>query len=201
MTMKNVSTILGPVGGQAVFDGEEDGADISVQSSARDITANWNEFEDPESDVIGVTWCAGTAPSRCDLVGRTQIEPSETSVRQVLDEALTSGQRYYVTVQATNGAGLVTSLTSDGVTVDTTPPVQGQVIDGDTVDVDFLYGEDDVTARWFNFSDRESGIQSYDVAICDMRNSSNCPQPFIDVGLATQVTITGVSMAGISSVI
>ena len=190
MSTENDFLILGPVGGRAVFDGEEDGADIDVQSSARDISANWNEFEDPESDVIGVTWCAGTAPRRCDLVGRAQIEPSETSVHQAPGEDLISGQRYYVTVQATNGAGLVTTLTSDGVTIDTTPPMSGKVIDGNAVDVDYFFGEDDVAARWFNFTDRESGIQSYEVAICGMRNT-NCPQPFVSVGLATNVTISG----------
>ncbi|KAJ7389362.1 hypothetical protein OS493_032219 [Desmophyllum pertusum] len=59
-------------------------------------------------------------------------------------------QRYYITVNATNGAGVVTSLTSDGVTVDETPPTSGTVIDGSVLDVDYLNGEQDVSARWFN---------------------------------------------------
>lgn len=192
MITQSDSFTPGPVGGRAVFDGEEDGADIDVQSSARDITANWNEFEDPESDVVEVMWCVGTASRRCDLERKTEIKSSETSVHRVLDEPFTSGQRYYVTVQATNGAGIVTTITSDGVTVDATPPLAGEVIEGDSADVDFVYGEDDVTARWFNFSDHESGIQLHEVAICDMRNSSYCPQPFVDVGLVTNVTITGI---------
>ena len=107
---------------------------------------------------------------------------------------MSNGQRYYVTVQAMNGAGVRTPLTSDGVTVDITPPLPGLVIDGDFAEVDYLYGDDDVTARWFNFSDPESGVQSYEVAVCDMRNSSYCPQTFVDVGKATNVTITGTSV-------
>ena len=174
-----------------MFDGKEEGVDIDDQQSARDVTAHWNGFDDAESDVTEVTWCAGTAPGKCDIVTQTQIQPTETSVHWVLDEPMSNGQRYYVTVQAMNGAGVRTSLTSDGVTVDITPPLPGLVIDGDFADVDYLYGEDDVTARWFNFSDSESGLQSYEVAVCDTRNLSYCPQTFVGVGKTTNVTIAG----------
>ena len=75
--------------------------------------------------------------------------------------------------------------------MDETPPTSGTVIDGSVSDVDYLNGEQDVSARWFNFEDLESGIESYEIALCDARNLSFCPQFFTGVGQATNVTITG----------
>ncbi len=121
----------------------------------------------------------------------TQLGLESTSVVNVLTEPIPNGQRYYVTVKATTSAGLTTSLTSDGVTVDDTSPIFGTVIDGMVSDVDYVNGEDDISARWFDFADLESGIKSYEVALCDARNLSSCPQSFTAVGLVTNVTITG----------
>ena len=102
-----------------------------------------------------------------------------------------NGQRYYFTVKATNGAGVETSLTSDGVTVDETPPISGTVVDGMILDLDYVSGEDDISAHWLDFVDLESGIESYEVALCDARNFSSCPQSFTAVGNTTNVTIAG----------
>ena len=43
---------------------------------------------------------------------------------------LVPGLTYYVTVTACDAADLCTSVTSDGVTVDNSPPVPGRVYDG-----------------------------------------------------------------------
>ena len=182
--------LVGPLNGGQILDGTK-GEDIDIQQSRTHIAAHWSAFEDLESDVISVTWCAGLLPGVCDLVEETQLTSKRTSVRKVLSEPMKNGQRYYITVNATNGAGVVTSLTSDGVTVDETPPTSGTVIDGNVSDIDYLNGEQDVAARWFNFKDLESGIESYEIALCDIRNLSFCPQSFTGVGQATNVTISG----------
>lgn len=183
--------LVGPVNGGQILDGTEEGIDIDIQKSRTSIAAHWNAFEDLESDVIHVTWCAGSSPDACDLVEETQLTSTSTSVRKVLVKPIRNGQRYYITVNATNGAGVLTSLTSDGVTVDETPPTPGTVIDGNVLDIDYMNGEQDVSARWLNFEDFESGIESYQIALCDARNLSFCPQPFTEVGQATNVTISG----------
>ena len=183
--------LVGPVNGGQILDGTEEGIDIDIQKSRTSIAAHWNAFEDLESDIIRVTWCAGSSPEACDLVEETQLTSTSTSVRKVLVEPIRNGQRYYITVNATNGAGVLTSLTSDGVTVDETPPTPGTVIDGNVLDIDYMNGEQDVSARWLNFEDFESGIESYQIALCDARNLSFCPQPFTEVGQATNVTISG----------
>ena len=182
----------GPISEGQILDGTKEGEDIDIQQSRTHIAAHWNAFEDLESDVIRVTWCAGLSPGSCDLVDETQLTPTSTSVRKVLIEPIKNGQRYYVTVNAVNGAGVVTSLTSDGVTVDETPPTSGIVIDGSDTDVNYVNGEQDISARWFSFEDLESGIESYEIALCDARNATFCPQPFTGVGQATNVSITGI---------
>lgn len=90
-----------------------------------------------------------------------------------------------------NGAGVQTSYMSDGVTVDETPPTSGIVIYGDGIESSYVNGERDISANWINFEDLESGIESYEIALCDTRNMSFCPQSFTGVGKATNVSITG----------
>ena len=186
-----VLILIGPMGGGAILDGSKEGQDIDVQESRTSIAAHWHAFEDPESDVIKVMWCAGLSFGACDIVEETQLKPETTFARKVLTHPILNGQRYFVTVSVTNGAGVTTSVTSDGMIVDDTPPISGTVIDGIVSDVDYLNGENDISARWFGFVDLESDIESYEVALCDARNLSSCPQPFIAVGKAANVTITG----------
>ena len=174
-----------------ISDGDKEGKDIDVQRSRTHIAAHWNAFEDLESDVIKVTWCTGFASGACDVVEETKLDLGSTFAHKVLTQPFMNDQRYYVTVTETNSAGVTTSITSDGVTVDDTPPTSGTVVDGITSDVDYLNGEDDIRARWFGFEDLESGIDFYEVALCDIRNLSSCPQPSMGVGQATNVTITG----------
>lgn len=119
------------------------------------------------------------------------MDPGSTFVEKVLTKPIMTGARYYLTVTATNGAGVTSSITSDGVIVDDTPPSAGTVIDGVDSDEDYLNGEDDITAHWLGFDDLESGIDSYEVALCDSMNLSFCSQPFTGVGKATNVTFTG----------
>ena len=186
-----MSILTGPINGGALLDGNEECEDVDVQQSRTLIVAHWSAFEDLESDVVKVNWCAGLSSGTCDIVNETQLDYNSTLARSILKNPIMNGQRYYVTVKATNGAGVTTSLTSDGVTVDETPPISGTVIDGMVSDVDYVNGEDDISARWLDFVDLESGIKSYEVALCDARNLSSCPQLLTSVGQASNVTITG----------
>ena len=183
--------LKGPFNEGVVRDGNIKSQDIDVQQSRTKLAAHWYAFEDLESDVIAVTWCAGLSAGTCDVVKETQMDPGSTSVDKVLTKPIITGEKYYLTVTATNGAGVTTSTTSDGVIVDDTPPSAGSVIDGVDSDEDYVNGEDDITAHWVGFEDLESGIDSYEVALCDSRNLSFRSQPFTGVGKATNVTFTG----------
>lgn len=181
----------GPFNGEVILDGSEEGVDIDFEESTTSLTAHWNAFQDLESDVMKVTWCAGLSAGACDVVKETLMDPESTFVHKILTRPMMSGQKYFITVTATNGAGVNTSITSDGTMVDDTPPLTGTVIDGTESDLDYIDGENDVSARWFGFSDFESGIDYYEVALCDTRNLSFCPQPLTKVGKTSNVTITG----------
>ncbi|MDQ7779666.1 MAG: Ig-like domain-containing protein [Planctomycetota bacterium] len=69
---------------------------------------------------MGYGWAIGTTPGGTDVQpfwGTPEID--KESNHSLL---LTPGMTYYVTVRAYNGHGLTTEVTSDGVTIDTTPP-------------------------------------------------------------------------------
>ncbi|EDO42273.1 predicted protein [Nematostella vectensis] len=184
-----------PLSSSVIYDGNVEGDDIDYQRSDREISANWKPFEDPESDITKVTWCAGSLPGHCDVISSTKLLTFATAVHEVLDTPMANGQRYYVTVIATNGAGEETRVTSDGVTIDTTPPTTGVVLDGNQdSDVEYVLGDSNIEGHWKSFVDAESGIKSYEVAICEAKDILNCPQLYMSVNLATNFSVTGIDL-------
>ncbi|MBC8402241.1 MAG: PQQ-binding-like beta-propeller repeat protein, partial [Candidatus Marinimicrobia bacterium] len=80
--------------------------------------------------------------------------------------SLVEGATYYVSVRATDIAGNVsTKLTGDGITIDLTPPIVGNVNDGDADDIAFAGSDSSLSANWSGFSDAISGIEGYEFAI------------------------------------
>ncbi|XP_028399029.1 uncharacterized protein LOC114522522 [Dendronephthya gigantea] len=176
-----------------VIDGLE-AEDIDYQQSRRKVSASWFKVEDPESDIIALMWCVGSRPGSCELYPSTSSDVTTTKISVFLNQPIKNGEMYYVTVNATNGAGLTSVVASNGVTVDYTPPRVGIVIDGESDDVDYLKGGDTVYARWTNFEDLESGIKSYLFALCEKENVTVCPRAFSDTGLQTNISLSGMEL-------
>ena len=174
-----------------VFDGFEDAKDIDFQRSPTHVSAMWFNVEDPESDVISLTWCLGSRPRSCDFKPSTSLDVTASKISTYLNQPIKNGDRYYITLMATNGAGLTSIIVSDGVTVDYTPPSAGMVIDGQNADTDYLKDGDTVYARWSEFEDGESGIKSYQFALCEKENITACPTAFSDTGLQTNISLSG----------
>ena len=170
------------------------GTDISAvyQQSNEEIRASWDVFVDPESEVTALNWCAGSSPQKCDIVYRKALPIDAKHVNYVLLKPMLNGQRYFITVQCTNGAGVVATLVSNGVTVDITPPKAGVVIDGKEMDSEYFNAAEEVTASWSKFLDTESGIESYAVAVCSAFNQSSCPLKWSSLQNATTVKLTGI---------
>ena len=101
-------------------------ADIDYQAGDTYIYANWDEFQDVESDVTRYAWCAGTRKGTCDVIPETNVG-DRTSVGQQIRPSLTTGMAVFVTVSAYNGAGAITRVSSDGFKVDSTPPAVSKV--------------------------------------------------------------------------
>jgi len=103
-----------------VHDGSSLTSDVQFQSSTSAVEAAWEPFRDQESGVINYRWGIGTSPDFTDVMNFTDVGMA-TMVRKE-NLTLTQGMRYYVTVEATNGARMTSHGWSDGFLVDVSRP-------------------------------------------------------------------------------
>ncbi|KAL9987481.1 hypothetical protein ACROYT_G001794 [Oculina patagonica] len=103
-----------------VHDGSSLLSNIQFQYSTTAVEAVWEPFRDHESGVVKYRWGLGTSPDNVDVLNFTDVGLM-TSVKKD-NLTLIHGERYYVTVEATNGAGMTSHGWSDGFIVDTSPP-------------------------------------------------------------------------------
>ena len=102
--------------------------DVQFTNNTREIHARWIDFLDNESDIVEYFWCVGRKPMKDDIrvCESTGMRPNGSHYGLKLK----NGDSYYVTVIACNGARMCSAAHSDGVTIDTTPPVMKYVRDG-----------------------------------------------------------------------
>ena len=103
-----------------VRDGLSLSTDVEYQSSTTVVETVWSPFEDYESGISEYRWGLGTMPDDVSIVTFTSTGKETTG--RARNVTLSHGIRYYVTVEATNGAGMKTHGWSSGFTVDVTPP-------------------------------------------------------------------------------
>ncbi|XP_070204014.1 uncharacterized protein [Littorina saxatilis] len=84
------------------------------------VPVQWTGFSDPQTGIQHFTWCVGTLPHLCDVTPSTHTLLSRDAHRAGL--ALPVATPLYVTVRASNPAGLETVGVSDSFVVDPTPP-------------------------------------------------------------------------------
>ena len=102
--------------------------DLDFTNNTASISARWIDFRDNESDIEHVLWCIGSRPLRDDIMG---CENATSHLNRTLTGlSLQHNDTYYASVLVCNYAGLCTARSSDGVLVDTTPPVVHYVRDG-----------------------------------------------------------------------
>ena len=102
--------------------------DLDFTSNTASISGRWIDFHDDESDIENLFWCIGSKPLRDDIMG---CENATNHLNRTLTGlSLQHNDTYYVTVLVCNYAGLCTARSSDGVLIDTTPPVIHYVRDG-----------------------------------------------------------------------
>jgi hypothetical protein len=97
-----------------VADGPGPG-DADTQTSTTSLSATWSGFADPESGVTGYAWAIGTGGDPEAVQAFTSVGPGTGASNDAV--SLDGGVTYYVTVRATNGAGLTTDVTSDGIQI------------------------------------------------------------------------------------
>ncbi|XP_071954211.1 uncharacterized protein [Antedon mediterranea] len=140
------------------------------QHSMSDLSITWDSFVDVEehgtsphhSGIKYYEYSLGTYPGGIDVIDFVKVGITEHLIAHNLN--LINGRIYYATIKATDFVGLTLSATSQGITVDSTPPVLGQnsiVVDGDV-----FYSTSHVEASWDGvFIDHESGISTYEWSI------------------------------------
>ena len=85
------------------------------QGNNHTISASWG-FKDLQSGITKYEWSIGTTPYGQDIQPFTSIGLNTHATNSELEGQLYHNRTYYVTVRATNGAGLYTDVTSSGIT-------------------------------------------------------------------------------------
>ncbi|KAI8510730.1 hypothetical protein Bbelb_116460, partial [Branchiostoma belcheri] len=197
-----------------VYDGVSggDGHDFDFQTNTETLHTWWEGFHDSHTALLGYSWSVGTSPGCDDVMEAEDVGLlQEASVEHL---RLVSGKRYYVTVTACNVAELCTSVTSDGVVIDNSPPMAGIVYDGvDDMDLSFQASRTFLGAHWFGFHDPHSGLSHYEwragttpggddvhftsrLHLTEMAYVSRVDPP-LPVGQAVYVTIRAYNKAGL----
>ena len=121
------------------------------------LHATWTS-QDPDSGIASYSYCVGTSPGSADVIPWFTISASGVTLGGF---NFTSGSTFYFSVKATNNIGLVSAVgSSDGITIETTPPTQPTVTD----DGEWT-GVSDSLHAVFAASDPESGIAEYSYCI------------------------------------
>ena len=107
-----------------VYDGNVNGTEISSTESISTIDANWTGFSDTCSGLAATPYEVGIGTtSGGDNIyafssnGIVLNNPSPYNTVSITSLPLQTGETYYITVIATNNAGLTTSVTSPGQSV------------------------------------------------------------------------------------
>ena len=182
--------LIAPFQGE-IFDGFESGEDIDYQQNRDELSASWFKIDDPESDIVTLSWCIGSVPGSCDQIQNTPVDVTSTKISAFLEQPAEGDYIYYVMVTAVNSAGLSTTMVSDGVTIDYSSPIAGIVVAGQNNNTNYINNDDIIYVHWSGFEDTVSGIKSYQFALCEKRNSSNCPLQYSDISLQTNITLSG----------
>ena len=137
------------------------GGDIDFMSSNDSVSAFWESIEDLESGIEKVEYCVGSTPSNCRIKPFTYIYKNKSF--ECFDCEVYAGVTLFATFRVTNAAGLSKTFSSDGVTVDSSPPQVGPVFDGERAEYPDIEKSDvswTPIVTWYGAQDLESGIRS-----------------------------------------
>ena len=157
--------------------------DAQYQSYSTLFRAHWYGFTD-FSGVETVHLGLSSKPKsiNCD-VKKEEIVPSNTNYHVLFGLNLTSGQRYYACLKMVDRAGNHAFFQSNGLLVDSTPPLPGSVVDGRPgEEIDVQIESSVLRASWVNFTEQETRVLSYQLAFGTSPGAQDA-QPLTEVGL------------------
>jgi hypothetical protein len=153
--------------------------------SGYDVSISWDGFTDPESSIAGYSVCLGTRPGLCDasvqtLSGASNFLSADLTVKEGLHS-----QQLFATVVARNSAFQPQSVNTSGTafTIDFSPPKAGRVtvVDEANEAIVFVGQSHFVRASWAGFSDPESLVVNYEIAVGNVDDAEEY-LPFHPVG-------------------
>ena len=147
-----------------VNDGSFD--DIDYQSNDTMLTANWNGFTDGNrGSGIKEYKYKITQENGNTILNWTSAGNATNFI--LSGQSLKGNLKYFVTISAIDAVGLSINATSDGVLVDTSHPLKGQVNDGSSpgLDMRFASWNDTFSANWEPFTDAQSPLFKYSWAV------------------------------------
>ena len=152
---------IGPVAGTS--------AAYMYSSSLTTLSASWGNFSDSVSGIASYIVTLQLKLPIASVLSTLLVKGSVTSIigSQL---SLQNGVTVLLTVQAMNGAGLVTTATSNNLIVDITPPQLTYLVDGSNPpqDLDYFNSTDNLTSSW-SVSDPQSGISSVQTAVYQLQ--------------------------------
>ena len=143
------------------------GKEILYLSSQAAPVVTWSA-SDPESGILHFFIEVGSFPFQGDVQSSYRVSGLNRSLDlDLVNLTLSEGMSFFVTVSAFNMLGLETRRTSQQVVVDWSPPVSGQVADGNStlqgelLDIDYQSNNGVISAHWQGFVDPESTVVEY----------------------------------------
>ena len=141
----------------------------AFSSSLTTLAASWGNFSDAES---GIASYVVTVQRKLPAPGVLSTLSIRGSVLNATwsQLALRNGDAVVITVQASNGAGLVSTATSNTLVIDITPPQLAYLVDGLTSlqDLDYFNSTDNLTSSW-SVSDPQSGVVRVEGAVYQLQ--------------------------------
>ncbi|HIA29290.1 MAG TPA: T9SS type A sorting domain-containing protein [Candidatus Marinimicrobia bacterium] len=182
--------VSNPVAG-TVIDGTD--SDVDWTSSTTTLSAAWSGFSDAYSGIEYYEYAVGTTSGGTNVIEWTDVDSTTDVTNDELD--LENEVTYFVSVRATDLVDNVSDVaTTDGVTVDTIPPVISAVYEG-TADQDEDYqGSDTTFTIGWEGSDDASGIAQYEYTVGSTLGDSDVVA-WSDAGLATEAFVTSLSLS------
>ncbi|KAJ7389333.1 hypothetical protein OS493_032189 [Desmophyllum pertusum] len=127
---------------------------FQYQSDINSVTALWPPFTDRESGIEKYYFAIGTQPYEDDVVSFENIYLATRITKT--DLSISHGGTYFITVIATNLAGLSSNVSSLGLIIDTSTPLadNNDVQDGlGNEDIDYFSQNMVLSAQWKNITD------------------------------------------------
>ena len=179
-----------------------DDADSSTRGVDTDsYDVSWGGFTDDVSGISHYTVRLGFTPGGDDVAAAVRVKAAtHHHTFGNMAAALGSGGHVYATVEAVDNVGHTAEAVSEGLVVDSSPPVPpfGEAAINETfagnADVD-LQASTVLALVWQPFSDPHTGIDRYEVRVDDVTGASIEVLGWASVGAATNFTHSALPLA------